>query len=31
MKYFDDAQLVEKSKGAIEKWRKRRKPIGAIL
>jgi hypothetical protein len=31
MKYFDDAQLVEKGKETIGKWRKGEKPIGSVL
>ena len=31
MKYFDDAQLVEKGKMTLDKWRKGEKPIGAVI
>jgi hypothetical protein len=31
MKYFDDAQLVEKGKETLGKWRRGEKPIGAFL
>lgn len=31
MKYFDDAQLVEKGKVTLDKWRKGEKPIGAFV
>ena len=31
MKYFDDAQLVEKGNVTLDKWRKGEKPIGAVI
>src|ERR1035437_9937542 len=31
MKYFDDAQLVEKGDITLDKWRKGEKPIGAVV
>jgi hypothetical protein len=31
MKYFDDAQLVEKGEDTINKWRRGEKPIGAVI
>lgn len=31
MKYFDDAQLMEKGKDTLGKWRKGEKPIGAFI
>jgi len=31
MKYFDDAQLVEKGNMTLDKWRKGEKPIGAVV